>query len=106
VHIATLTCLWWGSLHRTPVTVVLVKDTNSTRPYDIALASTDTRAAPETITTRYADRWSVEQTIKDSKILIGAGDAANRLRLAVKRSVPFAMLGLTIRPATSSSAAA
>ena len=33
---------------------------------------------------------------KDSKILLGAGDAANRLRLAVERSVPFAMLGLTI----------
>jgi SRSO17 transposase len=96
VHIATVTCLWWGSLHRTPVTVVLVKDTNSTRPYDIALVSTDTGAAPETITSRYADRWSIEQTIKDSKILIGAGDAANRLRLAVERSVPFAMLGLTI----------
>jgi hypothetical protein len=38
----------------------------------------------------------VEQSIKDSKILIGAGDAANRLPLAVQRSVPFAMLGLTI----------
>lgn len=96
VHIATVSCLWWGSLHRTPVTVVLVKNTDSTRPYDIALVSTDTNATPETITTRYADRWSVEQSIKDSKILIGAGDAANRLRLAVQRSVPFAMLGLTI----------
>lgn len=38
----------------------------------------------------------MEQSIKDSKILIGAGDAANRLRLAVERSVPFAMLGLTV----------
>jgi hypothetical protein len=88
VHIATLTCLWWGSLHRTPVTVVLVKDTDSTKPYDIALVSTDITAAPEAITTRYADRWSVEQTIKDSKILLGAGDAANRLRLAVELSRP------------------
>ncbi|MGH2668792.1 MAG: IS701 family transposase [bacterium] len=96
VRAATITCLWWGSLHRTPVTVVLVRDTDSTRPYDIALVSTDTSASVETITARYADRWSVEQTIKDSKILIGAGNAANRLRRAVERSVPFAMLGLTI----------
>lgn len=96
VHIATVSCLWWGSLHRTPVTVVLVKNTDSTRPYDIALVSTDIGATPETIVSRYADRWSVEQSIKDSKILIGAGDAANRLRLAVERTVPFAMLGLTI----------
>lgn len=96
VSVATITCLWWGSLHRTPVTVVLIKETGSTRPYDIALVSTDTTASNETITARYADRWSVEQTIKDSKILLGAGDAANRLRRAVERTVPFAMLGLTI----------
>jgi hypothetical protein len=96
VRLATITCLWWGSLHRTPVTVVLVKNPDSTKLYDIALVSTDTSASSETIISRYADRWSVEQTIKDSKILIGAGDAANRLRRAVERTVPFAMLGLTI----------
>lgn len=96
VDIATITCLWWGSLHRTPVTVTLVKETDSTWAHDIALVSTDTDADPETIVAHYADRWSVEQSIKDSKILIGAGDAANRLRLAVERGVPFAMLGLTI----------
>jgi DDE superfamily endonuclease len=96
VRVATLTCLWWGSLHRVPVTVVLVRDTDSTRPYDIALVSTDTDASVETIISRYADRWSVEQTIKDSKILLGAGHAAHRLRRAVERTVPFAMLGLTI----------
>ncbi|MGI8311702.1 IS701 family transposase [Saccharopolyspora hattusasensis] len=96
VHIATVTCLWWGSLHRRPVTVVLIKETDSARPYDIALVSTDTSASVETVIARYADRWSVEQTIKDSKILIGAGDAANRLPRAVERTVPFAMLGLTI----------
>jgi hypothetical protein len=78
------------------VTVVLAKKTDSTRPYDIALVSTDTSASVEAIISRYADRWSVEQPIKDSKILIGAGDAANRLPRAVERSVPFAMLGLTI----------
>lgn len=96
VRVAALTCLWWGSLHRTPVTVVLVRETDSTRPYDFAVASTDTSAVPETIIARYAERWSVEQTIKDSKLLLGAGDAANRLRRAVERTVPFAMLGLTI----------
>jgi hypothetical protein len=93
---ATIACLWWGSLHRTPVMVVLVKEADSTRSYDIALVSTDTDASVETLVSRYADRWSVEQSIKDSKILIGAGDAANRLPLAVHRSVPFAMPGLTI----------
>lgn len=96
VRVATFTCLWWGSLHRTPVTVVLVRETDSTRPYDVALVSTDTAAPVETVLSRYAERWSVEQTIKDSKILLGAGDAANRLPCTVERTVPFAMLGLTI----------
>jgi len=96
VAIATVTCLWWGSLRRTPVMVVLVKDSDSGRPYDIAVVSTDTTASAEAIVSRYAARWSVEQTIKDSKVLIGAGDTANRVRVAVERSVPFAMLGLTI----------
>jgi DDE superfamily endonuclease len=96
VHMATIHCLWWGSLHRTPVMLVLVKETDSTRAYDIAVISTDTTADPATIIARYADRWSIEQTIKDSKTLLGAGDAANRLPRAVERTVPFAMLGLTI----------
>ncbi len=26
VDLAVITCLWWGSLHRTPVRVVLVRD--------------------------------------------------------------------------------
>jgi hypothetical protein len=37
VRITAISCLWWGSMHRTPVTVLLVKETDSTRPYDIAL---------------------------------------------------------------------
>lgn len=49
-----------GLAARTPVTVVPVKDTDPTRPYDIAPVSTDTGIAAETITARYADRWSVD----------------------------------------------
>lgn len=96
VQIAVVHCLWWGSLHRTPVRVVLVKDPASDRPYDIALVTTDPDSMPEGIIERYAERWSEEQTIKDCKDLLGAGDAQNRLRRAVERSVPFTMLCLTI----------
>jgi hypothetical protein len=78
------------------VTVVLLKKNDSTQAYDFAVASTDTDADLKTLVSRYADRWSVKQSTKDSKILIGAADAANRLRLAVQRGVPFAMLGLTV----------
>ncbi len=41
VDLAVITCLWWGSLHRTPVRVVLVCDTGETKPYTLALATTD-----------------------------------------------------------------
>ena len=96
VRVAVIDCLWWGSLHRTPVRVVLVRESDSTRTYDIALITTDPRASAARIVARYAARWSEEQTIKDGKELFGAGDAANRLPQAVRRSVPFAMLGITI----------
>jgi len=96
VLLAVIDCLWWGSLHRTPIRVVLVRDPDSTKAYDIALITTDLEATPETIVARYADRWSEEQTIKDCKDLLGAGDAASRLPVAVHRTVPFTMLCLTI----------
>src|SRR6266508_102917 len=41
VDLAVITCLWWGSLHRTPIRVVLVCDTGETKPYTLALATTD-----------------------------------------------------------------
>src|SRR6266540_271568 len=41
VDLAVITCLWWGSLHRTPVRVVLVRDLDQTKPYTLALATTD-----------------------------------------------------------------
>ncbi|MGI8306333.1 IS701 family transposase [Saccharopolyspora hattusasensis] len=96
VLIAVIPCLWWGSLYTTPVVVVLVKTPDSTKPYDIAVVSTDTTATGEALIARYADRWSIEQTIKDCKTLLGTGETANRVPAAVQRSVPFTMLGLTI----------
>jgi SRSO17 transposase len=96
VEVAVITCLWWGSLRSTPVRVVLVRDSDSATAYDIALVTTDTTADPATIITRYADRWSIEQAIKDGKDLLGAGQAQNRLPAAVERTVPFTMLTLTI----------
>ena len=96
VHVAVIGCLWWGSLHRTQVNVILLRDPASTKAYDIALVTTDITAPAEQIIARYADRWSIEQAIKDGKDLLGAGDAQNRLQFAVERTLPFAMLTLTI----------
>ena len=76
--------------------MILVRDPDSAKPYDIALVTTDTTATPAEIIARYADRWSIEQAIKDGKDLLGAGDAQNRLPTAVERTLPFAMLNLTV----------
>jgi hypothetical protein len=96
VQIAVIDCLWHGSLRHLPVHVILVKDPGSSRPYDIALVTTDRAAGAATIVARYADRWSIEQAIKDGKDLLGVGDPQNRLPAAVQRTVPFGLLTLTI----------
>jgi DDE superfamily endonuclease len=96
VDLAVVPCLWWGSLHRTPVRVVLVRDLDETKPYTLALATTDLTTPGGQIVARYASRWSVEQSIKDGKDLLGAGDAQNRLPAAVERTTPLGLANLTI----------
>ena len=96
VQLAVITGLWHGSLGQLPVQVVLVRSIASAKPYDIALVSTELTATATAIVERYADRWSIEQSIKDGKDLLGVGDAHNRLPAAVTRTVPFMMLTQTI----------
>ncbi len=96
VDLAVVTCLWWGSLHRTPIRVVLVRDLDEGCPCTLALATTDLAATGEQIVARYASRWSIEQSIKDGKNLLGAGDAQNRLPAAVERTTPLGLANLTI----------
>jgi hypothetical protein len=75
VQVAVIACLWHASGHYTPVHVVLVRDLHRTKPYDIAGVTTDTTATAAAIVERQADRWSIEQAIKDGQDLLGAGDA-------------------------------
>jgi hypothetical protein len=51
--------------------------------------ATDLDSSTGQIIARYADRWSIEQTIKDGKDSLGAGDAQSRLPAAVERTAPF-----------------
>jgi hypothetical protein len=95
VQVCEVVCLW-GSLHRTPVKVVLMRKADSPRAYDWAQVSTDVTATSEDIIERYGSRWSIEQANKDGKDLLGAGDAQNRTRTAVERTGPFTMLCQTI----------
>jgi hypothetical protein len=88
-------CLWYGTWRTDPVRVILVRDTrrttNPTSGYDIALVTTDLDATPEEIIARYAARWSIEVTFFDVKNILGVGQARNRVRKAVERTVPFGL---------------
>jgi hypothetical protein len=95
VLLADIACLWWGSLHRTPTRLILVRDAAGRRP-DLALITTDLDSPAGQVVARYAGRWSVEQTIKDGQDLLGVGAAQNRLKTAVQRTAPFLVLTLTI----------
>jgi hypothetical protein len=74
VDLAVITCLWWGSLHRTPVRVVLVRDLDETRPYTLALATT------ELTTNGRADRGQVRLPLVHRTIDQGRQAAPRRGR--------------------------
>ncbi|MFF0018439.1 hypothetical protein [Streptomyces sp. NPDC005374] len=60
------------------------------------MASTDLTTSGEHLVARYASRWSIEQSIKDGKNLLSAGDAQNRLPAAVERTTPLGLANLTL----------
>jgi DDE superfamily endonuclease len=91
VQIAEQTCLWYGTWRTDTVRVILLRDTGRTSGYDIALVTTDLKATPQEIIARYAARWSIEVTFFDVKNILGVGQARNRVRKAVERTVPFGL---------------
>lgn len=96
VFLATCTCLWYGSLHTRTLRVVLLRDDATDTGYDLALVTTDlTTPAPQVIT-RYARRWSIEVTFAEAREMLGVGQARNRTRTAVERTVPFGLYCYTI----------
>lgn len=95
-HIAEVTCLWYGSWHTRTVHLILVRDAHTTTGYDLALLTTDIGAAPTTLVARYAARWAIEQAFADARNILGAGETRNRVKPAVERTVPFALLTHTL----------
>jgi hypothetical protein len=92
IQTAAVTCLWYGCLHTRTVRVIISRD----RDGDIALVTTDLTTAPAAIIARYATRWSIEQAFYDTRHVLGGGQARNRTRLAVERTVPFTLLVHTL----------
>lgn len=91
VKVAVLHCLWYRVLGKQEVQVVFVRDKKKAG-YDIALVSSDLSASPVALIERYAARWSIEIAIEDAKQLVGVGQARNRVKLAVERTVPFGLI--------------
>jgi Transposase DDE domain len=92
VHLADITCLWYGCLDTRTVRVILARDDAGV----LALVTTDLTASAAALITRYAARWSIEQAFADARNILGAGEARNRTRRAVERTVPFALLTSTL----------
>ncbi|MGH3126236.1 MAG: IS701 family transposase, partial [Streptosporangiaceae bacterium] len=95
-HVAEVTCLWYGSWHTRAVRLILSRDERTASGYDLALVTTDLAASPAALVTRYAARWGIEQAFADARNVLGAGEARNRVRRAVERTVPFALLVHTL----------
>jgi hypothetical protein len=84
--------LWHGSFKDTPGQLVLVKDPGSGKPYDLALFTLDLAADAAAVIERYSWRWPIEPSNATGKQVLGVGDACNRLKAAVERTVPFGFL--------------
>ena len=96
VYTATISCLWYSVFGPQPVTVVLLRESETSRSYDLALITTQAHATADQVVERYASRWAIEVAIEDAKQLAGVGQAHNRKALAVERTVPFGLVCLTL----------
>ena len=95
-HVAEVSCLWYGSWRTRTVRLTLSRDQHTTSGYDLALITTGLAAAPGALVARYAARRATGQAFAGARNVPGAGEARNRVRLAVKRTVPFALLVHTL----------
>jgi hypothetical protein len=60
VFLAEVPCIWYGSFGNAVGRCVLVREEDSTKPYDLALFTVDATATAAEVVGRYAVRWSIE----------------------------------------------
>lgn len=98
VDLAEFTLLWYGVYRSRAVRVILLREPG--RPtrsgYHLALITTDLHTPAADLINRYATRWSIEVAFEDAKQNTGVGQARNRTRQAVERTVPFGLYTQTI----------
>ena len=84
--------LWYGSFKGAAGQLILMREPDSKKPYDLGIFTLDTSLTPEAAIERYSWRWPIEPSNAAGKQVTGAGDACNRTLRAVERTVPFAFL--------------
>ena len=102
VQITERVCLWYGSFRSRTVRVILVRDDKprtrgrDDRGYGLPLVTTDLESSAEDLVARYASRWGIEQAFADARQIMGVGEARNRTRRAVERTVPFGLICFSV----------
>jgi hypothetical protein len=84
--------LWPGSFGSPPGQLVLARDPDSAKAYDLGIFTLDTSLSAEQAIERYSWRWPIEPSNAAGKQVTGAGDACTRTARAVERAVPFAFV--------------
>ncbi len=92
MHVHSFQALLYDVWGERPVRIVLARRPTRTDGYDIALISMDVDATAAEIIEDYDERWSIEVCIEDAKQITGVGEARNRVKQAVERTVPFNLL--------------
>jgi len=96
VAVADIGCLSYGAFDKRLGRLVAVTDTGRGKTRQLMLFTTDLTATAEQVIARYVARWSIEVAIGTAKGSMGVGQARNRVPAAVKRTVPFGTLTMSL----------
>jgi hypothetical protein len=104
VQITERTCLWYGSFRSRTVRIILVRDdkprtrSRDDRGYGLPLVTTDLESSAEDLVARYCmpHGGGSSRHFADARQIVGVGEARNRTRRAVERTVPFGLICFSV----------
>jgi hypothetical protein len=96
VTLAELDGRWEPLGPDTPVRLIIARNHSRDPEQPIAVLTTEPDATAAQTIERYAWRWSIEVSFEQGKQLFGVGHARNRTPQAVKRTVPFQFLAMSL----------